>query len=105
MRSQVTFFSQSIERAFRKLAHGDGHERQLYRELKRVMKELESDAYAGKRIQKRLIPRQWKTKNLWKYNLPEGWRLLYSISAEQVVIYCIILGWMDHKRYERRFKY
>ncbi|MCX6665137.1 MAG: hypothetical protein NT038_03615 [Euryarchaeota archaeon] len=60
-------------------------------------------------IPKRLIPVEYVKKygidNLWKYDLPSGWRLLYSVKADDVVILTIILEWLPHKKYERRFHY
>jgi len=56
-----------------------------------------------------LIPlryiKKYEVKNLWKYNLSKGWRLLYSIESEELIIVSIILEWLNHKEYEKRFKY
>jgi hypothetical protein len=46
-----------------------------------------------------------RKNNLWKYNLPNAWRLVYSISGSEVEIIAILLEWFPHKEYERRFKY
>jgi len=44
--------------------------------------------------------------NLWKYDLPQGWRLLYTVTAEnQVELISAILEWFNHKSYEKRMKY
>jgi hypothetical protein len=44
--------------------------------------------------------------NLWKYDLPDGWRLIYTLSTpNKIEILAIILEWFDHKNYERRFGY
>jgi hypothetical protein len=49
---------------------------------------------------------KYRIKNLWKYDLPNGWRLLYTITADnEVEIISAILEWFDHKNYERKFKY
>jgi len=37
--------------------------------------------------------------------LPDAWRLLYSIENQEILVVSIILEWMDHKNYERTFKY
>ena len=39
------------------------------------------------------------------YDLPKGWRLIYSVTRKGVEVLSIILEWFDHKNYERRFKY
>jgi hypothetical protein len=60
-------------------------------------------------IPKKLFPKSYIKKygidNLWKYDLPTGWRLLYSVKAEEIVVLAIILEWLPHKKYERRFNY
>ena len=48
---------------------------------------------------------KYKIDNLWKYDLPNAWRLIYSIKNGQITILSIILEWMNHKDYEKRFKY
>lgn len=43
--------------------------------------------------------------NLWKYDLPDAWRLIYTIKEDEIKILSIILEWFDHKEYERKFNY
>ena len=58
---------------------------------------------------KRQIPRTYIRKygieNLWKDNLPNAWRLVYSVAGSEVEIITILLEWFPHKEYERRFNY
>jgi len=50
--------------------------------------------------------KKYRIRNLWKYDLPDGWRLLYSITTPtKVEILSIIIEWFNHKEYERKFKY
>ena len=49
--------------------------------------------------------RKYKVTNLWKYDLPNAWRLIYTVDTDEVMIVAIILEWFDHKDYEKRFKY
>ena len=81
----------------------------LYKFLDRATDDLKADPRCGIVIPKRLIPKEYKQKyginNLWKYNLPNAWRLVYSITGNEVEIIAILLEWFDHKDYERRFKY
>lgn len=70
---------------------------------------MKKDPLCGIKIQKRLWPKEYKKKygitNLWKYDLPNGWRLIYTIESDEVKIINIILEWFDHKEYSKRFKY
>ena len=43
--------------------------------------------------------------NLWKYDLPKAWRLLYSIVGDEIRIIAIVIEWLSHKDYEKRFGY
>jgi len=43
--------------------------------------------------------------NLWKYDLPNGWRIIFFLEADEIKIVAIILEWFSHKDYEKRFKY
>ena len=72
--------------------------------------ELKKNAFTGIRIPKRLFPKDYVLKycitNLWKYDLPDGWRLVYSITTpNKVEIVSVILEWFNHKDYEQRFGY
>jgi len=64
---------------------------------------------SGLKIPKKLWPKlyvqHYGITNLWKYDIPNGWRLIYTIETNEVKIVNIILEWPDHKNYERRFGY
>ena len=44
-------------------------------------------------------------KNLWKLDLPNGWRLLYFVISDGDTVVAIIVDWMPHKEYDRLFHY
>ena len=77
--------------------------------LERAFGDIERNAFCGIQVPKRLIPKEYTlkygTKNLWKYNLPNAWRLLYSIENQQISVVSIILEWLSHSDYERKFNY
>jgi hypothetical protein len=37
--------------------------------------------------------------------MPKGWRLVYTVVRDEVLVLSVILEWFDHKNYEKRFKY
>ncbi len=43
--------------------------------------------------------------NLRIYNLPSVWRMLYTVTSNGIEIVSVILDWMNHKDYERLFKF
>ncbi len=66
--------------------------------------------FAGVQIPKRLFPKeyiqQYGITNLWKYDLPNAWRLLYTVTAEnEVSLISALLDWFNHKEYKKKFKY
>ena len=107
--SKITFADDKLKKAFEKLKDGKTEDTKLYEFLVRAFKDIEENAFCGIRIQKRLIPKIYIDKygidNLWKYDLPKGWRLIYSVANGEVCVLSIILEWMDHKDYERRLGY
>ena len=106
MKSKIQFANEKVKKAFDKLKKGD---KKLFELIFRAFEDIEENVFCGVQIPKRLIPKEYIKKygvrNLWKYNLPGAWRLVYSIEGKDLRILSIILEWMDHKTYERRFKY
>jgi hypothetical protein len=81
----------------------------LYDFIDRAKDDLKKNPMCGFKIPKHLWPKEYIKKfeitNLWKYDLPNGWRLIYTIQTNEVMILNVILEWFDHKEYERKFKY
>lgn len=107
--SEVQFVDEKLKEAFDSLRNGISEEKKLHDWLSRAFGDIQENAFCGIQIPKRLIPSEYVKKydinNLWKYNLPNAWRLLYSIMGGEIKIISIILEWMNHKDYERKFKY
>ena len=104
--SRVVFISDDLEKSYNSLKEGDF----LKKAITRAIQDLKENAFSGIQVPKRLIPKEYIHKyginNLWKYDLPKGWRLLYTVTADnEVELISAILEWFDHKEYERRFKY
>lgn len=71
---------------------------------------LAVDPTAGDNIRKNLIPRDLKRlfgiENLWRAEVPGGWRLRYTIVAKVDVRPEVrILRILNHKEYDRLFGY
>ena len=104
--SKVVFISEELERDFNILKENDP----IKKSIIRAIQDLRENAFAGIQVPKRLIPQEYiqnyRANNLWKYDLPRGWRLLYTITADnEIELISAILEWFDHKNYERRFGY
>ena len=107
--SKVRFADKKVQKVFEGLTNSNKNQIKIYDWLIRAFGDIEENAFCGIQIPKRLIPKPYSNKyeinNLWKYNLPNAWRLLYSIKNQEILVVSIILDWMDHKTYERTFKY
>ena len=108
-KSRIQFADEKIRSLFHKLENGDYQEKELAKFLAQAFENLEENAFCGVQIRKKLIPKEYITKfdirNLWKYDLPRGWRLLYSIIGSEVIVISLVLEWMNHKDYEKRLRY
>ncbi len=82
----------------------------LYKQINSALDSIEENAFCCIQVPKKLIPKKWQIySNLWKYDLPKGWRLFYTVAPPdqpgKVVVLAIVLEWMSHKEYERLFNY
>ncbi|MBT4191882.1 MAG: hypothetical protein HOE11_01105 [Candidatus Diapherotrites archaeon] len=106
---EVTFIDLKLQSVFDKLALGNYNEKKLNKSILDAINELKLDPKRFIKIQKKKWPKEYiqkfKITNLWKYDLPHGFRLIYTIKENEVEIISIILGWFSHKKYERKFGY
>jgi Txe/YoeB family toxin of Txe-Axe toxin-antitoxin module len=105
----IGFADCDVEKAFEELKKGKFEDRRLLGWLEAAIKELRRDPLCGVRIPSKLWPaiyiKKYGIDNLRKYDLPDGWRLLYTIHGNEVEIISILIEWLDHKNYEKRFGY
>jgi len=104
----IYFADEKVEKNFEKLK-SNGEFKDLYRFIRRAIEDIKGNPECGTAIPKKLIPKGYINKygisSLYKYDLPGGWRLLYSLGKEGIEIIAIILEWCHHKEYERIFNY
>lgn len=109
MAAKIFFADEKLKASYEKLKTGYEDERQLAQLLDRAFNDIATNQACGIQIAKKLIPPEYRTKygidNLWKYNLPNAWRLLYTLKGNRIELLAVILEWLDHKNYERRFGY
>jgi Txe/YoeB family toxin of Txe-Axe toxin-antitoxin module len=106
MECKVKFADEKLKQAFEELKSSD---EQLYHEIERALNKISQNAFCGRNVRKRLMPKELVKKymidNLWVCNLSDGWRLLYSVGSDKIDVIAVILHWMRHKDYERLFKF
>ncbi len=70
---------------------------------------LKTKPNKGFQIKKEQIPdiyfKKYEIDNLWKYDLSEDWRMVYTITGNGREITVQIIEWFEHKQYDRRFGY
>lgn len=78
---------------------------QLLNSIKQKVEFLKANPFYGNNIEKRKIPKTYNVSNLWRTELSQFWRMLYTIKGDQIEIICFILEIIDHKRYDKVFGY
>jgi len=107
---RVGFAEESLRKAYDSLKAGRFEDRQTYEYLGKAFDELEKNPYAGIKVPGSVWPKIYIKKygidNLRKYDMPNGWRLIYTLRGDTIQIVAVILEWFTtHKEYEKRFGY
>ena len=107
METKIEFANLNLKRAFEDLVDSD---QRLYKEIEKAFEDILVNKYCGRNVRKKLIPRglikKYNINNLWIYNLRKDWRLLYTLTnSGEINILAVVLDWMNHKDYERLFKF
>jgi hypothetical protein len=72
---------------------------------------IKNNPHYGDPIAKSLIPDEYKEKygitNLFRVELPNWWRMLYTLTNDetQIEIIAFVLDIIDHKDYDKKFGY
>jgi hypothetical protein len=105
----IAFIDPSLKKAFEEIKSGKYEEQQLAGFLNRAIEDLMQNPLCGIRVPSNQWPKEYIQKyrinNLRKYDLPNGWRLLYTIKGNEIEIISILIEWISHKDYERKFGY
>lgn len=77
--------------------------------IKRKIELLKKDPEYGIHLSKNKIPKkyikQFGINNVWKINLPDAWRMVYTIQGNKIEIISLVIDIFDHKHYEKMFNY
>jgi len=81
----------------------------LLKSIKSKIELLKDNPQYGIQIPKSRIPKEYvnnyDAENLWKVNLSNAWRMLYTIRGSNVDIVALILDVINHKDYNKKFNY
>ena len=82
---------------------------QLLKAIDREKANLKIDPQHGIHIPRKYIPKalinKYGTDRLWKIDLVGYWRLIYTITGDEIKIVAFILDFVDHKKYNKLFGY
>ena len=75
------------------------------RKLRQLGRRLREEPYLGDRIRQGLWPAKFRLMpNLYRLELPDGWRALYTVSTHPRTGDMVKIVWIgDHRQYERLF--
>lgn len=79
------------------------------KELLDAFKILKEDCLRGNKIPHDRWPltytRKYGIKNLWRYPMRSGWRIVYTVLNQKEGFVVCILEAFSHQEYEKRFSY
>ena len=82
---------------------------QLLRSINQKKDLLKITPQAGSHIPRPLIPTLYKQKydvtNMWKIDLSNYWRMIYTLRTTEIEITDFILDFLDHETYDKIFGY
>lgn len=84
---RVAFGDESIRKSFEELKSGKFEEKRLAVYIERAISDLKENPLVGVKIPSKLWPieyvRKFEVNNLRKYDLPNGWRLIYKMNGRK----------------------
>ncbi len=78
---------------------------QLLNSIKQKVELIKQNPFYGDSIKKDQIPNILSVTNLWRVELSQYWRMLYTIKGDNIEIVCLILHVIDHEDYNKLFGY
>ena len=103
------FLREQAKESFIELKKRNDKESQsLVNSIERVIGILKQNPQFGEPIRKELIPENMKKegiKNLYRVELSNYWRMLYTLEGTKIEVFAFILSIIDHPTYNKLFRY
>ena len=65
--------------------------------------------FYGENAKKAVIPKEYKTKynadNLFIVDLPDYWRMIYTLESDEIEIIAFVLDIISHDEYNKKFRF
>ena len=105
MNSKIVFVNVKLKEDFDNLEKEDPIMKQ---EILMAFREIQKNAFVGTELKKHQLPREYEKKlgihNVWKYEMKNSWKIIYSVENRGTIIIAIILEWNDYKNYENMIR-
>jgi len=114
MRNVEVVLSPEAQEVFEYLNAESTHsknERMILQAIRQKSDLIKANRTYGNPISKKLIPkeyvRNYGINNLFRVELPNFWRMLYTLRTEknEIEIIAFVIEILDHKKYNKRFGY
>ena len=77
--------------------------------INRLFEIIVNNPFYGENAKKDLIPKDYRQKydadNLFIADLPDYWRMIYTLESDEIEIIAFILDIIDHEEYNKKFKF
>lgn len=79
----------------------------LLNAINRIFDILISNPFYGENAKKDLIPKEYRQKydvgNLFIADLPDYWRMIYTLESDEIEIIAFVLDIISHEEYNKKF--
>jgi hypothetical protein len=90
-------------------ANESKQERMILKSVRKKLDIIRNKPYYGDQVKKDQIPSyyvdKYKVTNLFRVELPQFWRMLYSVGKSEIEVIALVIDICDHKLYDKRFGY
>ena len=99
---KVSFVDSNLEEEYNNLPENDP----IKKGIKKAIEKIKEDCQAGENVKKDssilyFYKKKFGVNNIRIYDLPLFYRLVYSLSSNEIEITSVILDWKDHKEYNK----
>ena len=81
----------------------------LLNAINRLFDVIVNNPFYGENAKKYLIPKEYRQKydadNLFIADLPDYWRMIYTLESDEIEIIAFVLDIIDHDQYDKKFKF
>lgn len=103
------FLKEQAKERFLDLKNGNDKEsKSIFNSIERIKEVLKNNPQYGDPIKKELIPRELQQLgigNLYRIELSNYWRMLYTLEGTETEISVFVLKILNHKEYNQLFGY